>query len=113
MQGGGARDFLFSVVTAAYNCEPWLDTCIASLASQSLGFEEHIQLVLVDDGSQDGTAAVAGRWAARYPDNILVLRTENGGVAAPCAGPVGDFYRRRRLRERKLFRRRAGSAEKQ
>ncbi|ABB37232.1 CDP-glycerol:poly(glycerophosphate) glycerophosphotransferase [Oleidesulfovibrio alaskensis G20] len=80
--GGGARDFLFSVVTAAYNCEPWLDACIASLASQSLGFEEHIQLVLVDDGSQDGTAAVAGRWAARYPDNILVLRTENGGVAA-------------------------------
>lgn len=73
--------FEFSVIMAVYNVEPWLREAVDSLIAQDFGFE-NIQLIFVDDGSTDGSGMICDEYAARYPDNVLVIHKENGGVAS-------------------------------
>ena len=47
----------FSVIMAVYNVEPFLKETIDSLVVQDFGFEK-IQLILVDDGSTDGSSEI-------------------------------------------------------
>lgn len=54
--------FDFSVVMAVYNVEAYLEKAIRSLIRQTIGFNR-IQLILVDDGSTDGSAAICDRYA--------------------------------------------------
>ncbi len=65
-----------TVVTAAYNVAPYVGATIDSLLAQTY---RDWQLVLVDDGSSDDTAAVATRFDDR---RIRVLRQRNAGVSA-------------------------------
>ena len=74
-------DYLFSVVMAVYNVERYLREAVDSLIQQDLGFDK-IQLILVDDGSQDRGGAICDEYAARYPDNVLAIHKENGGLAS-------------------------------
>ena len=46
-----AYEFKFSVLMPIYNVEKYLAESIDSLINQSIGFEENIELVIVDDGS--------------------------------------------------------------
>lgn len=73
--------YTFTVITACYNVENYLDEAVQSLLRQDVGFEEHIQLVLVDDGSTDGTGAICDKYALQYPDNIEVIHQSNAGVS--------------------------------
>lgn len=75
------RGFLFSIVMAVYNVEPFLAESIESIIAQDIGFN-NIQLILVDDGSEDGSGAICDEYAQKYPDNILVFHKENGGVSS-------------------------------
>ncbi|WP_309128037.1 CDP-glycerol glycerophosphotransferase family protein [Microbacterium sp.] len=70
----------FSVISPMYNVSRYLPEYFASLERQTYGFE-NLQVILVDDGSVDDTAAVAEAFAARHP-NVTVLRKENGGQAS-------------------------------
>ena len=72
----------YTVVTAVYNVENYLDDYFWSLVHQRLRFAEHIRLILVDDGSTDGSAAVIEKWRRKYPKNIVYVRQENGGQAS-------------------------------
>jgi len=74
-------NYTFTVITACYNVENWLDEAVQSLLAQDIGFEEHIQLVLVDDGSTDNTGAICDKYALQYPDNIEVIHQSNAGVS--------------------------------
>ena len=73
--------FEFSVVMAVYNVEPFLREAVESLIAQDFGFEK-IQLIMVDDGSTDGSGAICDEYAAQYPENVLVIHKENGGVSS-------------------------------
>jgi len=72
----------FSVVSAVYGVEKYLDDFFASIINQTLTFEEHIQLIMVDDGSLDGSAKIVEKWVKKYPDNIQYIKKENGGQAS-------------------------------
>lgn len=72
----------FSVVVAAYMAESYIEETLESIVKQDIGFEENIQLILVDDGSTDRTAEICDEYATRYPKNVIVIHKENGGVAS-------------------------------
>lgn len=69
----------FSIITAVYNCENYLSQSIESVINQDIGFEENVQLILVDDGSTDNSKEIALKYQNKYPQNILVLSKENNG----------------------------------
>jgi hypothetical protein len=72
-----------TVVVAVYNTMPYLETCLTSLAEQSIG-TDRLQVVAVDDGSTDGSAALLDRFAASYPSVFTVVHQPNsGGPAQP------------------------------
>lgn len=72
----------FTVVSAVYNVEKYLDDYFKSLVNQSLSFKRHIQLILVDDGSTDDSANIIKKWQEKYPNNITYLYKKNGGQAS-------------------------------
>ncbi|WP_042365544.1 bifunctional glycosyltransferase/CDP-glycerol:glycerophosphate glycerophosphotransferase [Streptacidiphilus neutrinimicus] len=65
-----------SVVVPIYNVERYLDECLASLAAQTMG---DFEVVMVDDGSTDGSAAIAHAWERRDP-RFRSVHKENGGL---------------------------------
>ena len=79
---------VISCIIPAYNAATYLGEAIESVLGQTLPPR---QLVVVDDGSTDGTAGVA----ARYGPGVLVLRQANQGRAVACnaglAAAQGDF----------------------
>lgn len=75
------QEISFSVVTAVYNTEKYLDDYFKSLTRQTLDFRKHIRLILVDDGSTDSSAAIIKKWQKKYPDNIVYISQKNQGVA--------------------------------
>ena len=65
-----------SVVVPIYNVERYLAACLHSVARQTV---DDLEVVMVDDGSTDGSAAIAAEFAARDP-RFRLLRQPNGGL---------------------------------
>ena len=74
--------FLFSVVMAVYNAKPFLREAIESILNQDIGFRQHVQLILVDDGSSDASGDIADEYALRFPRNVVMIHKCNGGVSS-------------------------------
>lgn len=75
---------MLSVIMPAYNRAATLPLAIASLLAQraDAGLAEiGLDIVVVDDGSQDETPQVLAELASRHPE-IRVLRQDNAGVSA-------------------------------
>ena len=68
----------FSVVVPIYKVEKYLPRCIDSLIGQTL---KDIEIILVDDGSPDGSPAICDEYAAK-DSRIKVIHKKNGGVSA-------------------------------
>ena len=62
---------------AAYNVERFIDKCIDSMLSS--GCKEDIEILVVDDGSSDKTAEIAGGYEKKYPGTVRLISKENGG----------------------------------
>lgn len=77
-QCGEKREEPISVIVPAYNAAPWLPRCLDSILAQT---HRALEVIVVDDGSADDTAAVASRYAAR-DRRVRVLRQENRGANA-------------------------------
>lgn len=67
-----------SVVVPVHNVEDHLEDCLRSVAGQSVG---DIEVVLVDDGSTDGSTAIAESFAA-HDRRFRYVRRPNGGPGA-------------------------------
>ena len=74
-----------SVVIAAYNAAETLRPCVAGLLAQTL---TDFELIVVDDGSTDGTPALLAGFAAADP-RVRVLRQENAGPSAAAVAGCG------------------------
>ncbi|KUN98523.1 glycosyltransferase family 2 protein [Streptomyces caeruleatus] len=62
---------------------PYLTRCITSVTEQTIG-QDQLEILVVDDGSTDGTPKELDRLAALYPELLRVFRQENsGGPSAP------------------------------
>ena len=69
---------LISVLVPAYNAEKYLDQCLESIVGQTY---RHLEIIVVDDGSTDGSGEICDRWAGR-DERIRVIRQPNGGHSA-------------------------------
>jgi len=69
---------LVSVVVPVYDVAAYLPHCLESLLAQA---SVELDIVVVDDGSTDGSGAIADRYAAEEP-RIRVVHTDNHGLGA-------------------------------
>ena len=68
---------LLTISVAAYNVEAYLDRLMQSLTDS--GVMEQLEILVVDDGSQDSTTEIALNYQKWYPDSVRLIRKENGG----------------------------------
>ena len=69
-------DYKFSVVMAVYNAEDYLAEAVESVTAQDISFKDNVQLILVDDGSQDASGEICDQYAVKFPFNIVVIHKE-------------------------------------
>jgi glycosyltransferase involved in cell wall biosynthesis len=67
-----------SIIIPVYNTEQYLPRCIDSILGQSF---TDFELLLIDDGSTDGSAKICDAYAEK-DSRIRVLHKENGGVSS-------------------------------
>lgn len=70
---------LFSVIIPTYNREEYVGSTLDSLIAQEC---DDWELIVVDDGSNDGTLEVVGDYAARLPGRVSILQQDHSGCAA-------------------------------
>lgn len=76
------RDPLVTVITVFLNAERFIEEAIASVFTQSYS---HWELLLVDDGSTDGSTAIALEYARLHPSRVRYLEHsmhDNRGISA-------------------------------
>lgn len=69
---------LISVIIPVYNASQWLERCLSSVTAQTYS---KLDIILVDDGSTDGSGALCDRWAEK-DRRVRVIHKANGGAAA-------------------------------
>ena len=84
---------LLSIAIPSYNSEAYMRNCIESL----LPGGEDVEIIVVNDGSKDGTAAIADEYAEKYPTIVKAVHQENGGhgeaVNAGLRHATGLYYK--------------------
>lgn len=84
---------LLSIAIPSYNSEQYLRNCVESL----LPGGEEVEILIVNDGSKDGTAAIADEYAAKYPTIVKAIHQENGGhgeaVNTGLRNATGLYYK--------------------
>ena len=69
---------IVSIIVPVYNCESYLERCVNSVLQQT---EQNLQVILVDDGSSDGSGALCDRFADT-DSRVTVIHQKNAGVSA-------------------------------
>ena len=72
------RKPLISVIVPVYNVEKYLARCVDSILAQTYS---HLEIILVDDGSQDDSGKICDEYAAKDA-RIQVIHKENGGLSS-------------------------------
>ena len=73
---------LISAIVPVYNCERYLSRAIDSLLATR---QPDLEVLIVDDGSQDRTQALAAEYAAASPQVVRVLRHDGGANRGAAA----------------------------
>ena len=76
------RIYIMKYITFAvpcYNSQDYMRRCVDSL----LPGGTDVEIILIDDGSSDGTAKIADEYQLLYPDIVRVVHKENGGCLTP------------------------------
>lgn len=84
---------LISFAVPCYNSAGYMRKCIDSLLKGG----ECVEVVIVNDGSKDGTAAIADEYAANYPDSVRAVHQANAGhggaVNAGLRAATGLYFK--------------------
>ena len=83
---------LLSILIPVYNKEEFLEEVVQRVLSVELPGRLDREVIIVDDASTDGTAAIADALTAKYPDTIRVWHHPvNSGKGAA----IGQAWRRK------------------
>ena len=78
------KDILVSIIVPIYNVRDYVGKCIESICGQT---HENIEIILVDDGSDDGSGNICDNFAGK-DDRIKVIHKQNGGITSARGGGV-------------------------
>jgi glycosyltransferase involved in cell wall biosynthesis len=67
-----------SIIVPVYNVENYLAKCLDSLINQT---HQHIEILVVNDGSKDNSEQIIQDYAKKYPEKIKPFTKENGGLS--------------------------------
>ncbi|RJL30812.1 glycosyltransferase [Bailinhaonella thermotolerans] len=86
-----------TVITPVHNAARYLKQCVDSVLDQTIGIGE-LEIILVDDGSTDGSGELIDDYARRYPGVVRVFHHDepSGGPGRPRntaldLGPRGEY----------------------
>ncbi len=71
-------DKLLSILIPVYNCEKTIARCFDSIVEQK-GFNEHVDLLVINDGSTDKTESIIKQYMVKY-DQIRLISRGNKGI---------------------------------
>ena len=67
----------YSVIIPVYNSEKTIDRCLQSLLSQK---RADVEIIVIDDGSEDRSGEILSKYAEKN-NTLILLRQENSGVS--------------------------------
>lgn len=80
-----------SVIIPVYNVEEYVEECLESVAKQTY---KDLEVIIIDDGSTDGSSEICKRYAEKY-NHFSYTRKENGGLMSAWVTGVkmakGDY----------------------
>ena len=86
---------VLSFIIPSYNCRDLLGRCVESMLCPEV--LDKLDIIIVNDGSSDDTAAVAQGYCNRYPDSVRLISQENkghgGALNTGCAAAQGKFLK--------------------
>lgn len=86
---------VLSFIIPAYNSENYLDKCIRSMLSPEV--LDKLEIIVVNDGSTDATAAAAEKYCTQYPEVVRLISQENkghgGALNTGCAAAQGKYLK--------------------
>ncbi|GHU16216.1 glycosyl transferase [Spirochaetia bacterium] len=71
------NEILLSVIVPVYNVKPYLERCFESVIRQTY---RNLDIIVVDDGSTDGSDAICDEYAKK-DDRITLIHKQNGGLS--------------------------------
>jgi len=84
---------LITFTIPSYNSESYLAHAVDTILTGG----EDVEIIIVNDGSTDGTAVIADSYAEKYPSIVKVVHKENGGhgsgVNCGIAGATGLYFK--------------------
>ena len=69
---------MISIIILVYNTEKYLDECLRAVTAQTYN---DLEVILVNDGSRDGSAEICKKWQKR-DERILFINQDNLGASA-------------------------------
>ena len=86
---------VLTVSIAAYNIEKYIEQCVSSFITPNT--VEAIEVIIVNDGSNDNTLELARKYANKYPNIFKVIDKRNGGwgstVNAALEIATGKYFK--------------------
>ena len=71
---------LFSVVVPVYNVKDYISECLDSIIPQVIECRQGAEIILVDDGSTDGSGEICDNYRHQYQGLIKIIHQENQGL---------------------------------
>lgn len=68
-----------TIVIPVYNAEKYITNCLDSVVNQTFN---NYEIVIVNDGSTDGTEEILEKYRVEYPKLISVCKKQNGGLSS-------------------------------
>lgn len=84
---------LISFCVPCYNAEKDMRKCLDSLLTN----KDKVEILIINDGSKDGTAKIADEYAEKYPECVKAIHQENrghgGGINHAIELATGKFFK--------------------
>ena len=86
---------ILSIIIPSYNARKFLDKGIPTFLDPAV--IDSLDVIIVNDGSTDDTAAIAEKYCRMFPDSIRLISQPNkghgGALNTGCAAAVGKYLR--------------------